>query len=88
MNIAFFGSSDFTLPLLQSIYDSEHALTLIVTQPDTQLRNNTNQNSIAEFAQKNNITCLKPNNIKKEYQKHKMQHNNNNNNNMHKQNTI
>ena len=34
MNIVFMGTPEFSLPTLQKLYESDHNVQLVVTQPD------------------------------------------------------
>lgn len=62
MKIVFFGTPDFTIPILEKIKSSHHNLVAIVTAPDKE-RGRGRQvtyTPVKEYALKNNILCLQP----------------------------
>lgn len=63
MRIAFFSGSDFTLPLLQSIHEQGHVITL-VTKDDTELRGKIYYNKLKQFALENNVRVWQPSKLK------------------------
>jgi methionyl-tRNA formyltransferase len=65
MNIAFFSSSYFTLPILEAIFNSGK-LKLVVSSPEKENRGKKVINPILEFARKNSIEIWTPENINKE----------------------
>lgn len=68
MKIVFFGTPDFTLPILSKILKSEHEIAAVVTAPDKE-RGRGRKISftpVKEFAIQNDIKCLQPEKLKDE----------------------
>lgn len=62
MNLVFFGTPDFTIPILEKIKSSHHNILAIVTAPDKE-RGRGRQKTytpVKEYAIKNDILCLQP----------------------------
>ena len=62
MKIIFFGTPDFTLPILNKIQESEHEIIAVVTAPDKERGRGRNISStpVKEFALQHDIKCLQP----------------------------
>jgi methionyl-tRNA formyltransferase len=68
MKIVFFGTPDFSVPTLETIYKSKHQIILVVTQPDKPVgrKQIITPPPVKEFAIKNNIPVLQPEKVKDE----------------------
>ena len=68
MQVVFMGNPGFAVPSLQTLYDSNHTVLAVVTNPDkTQGRGRTLQPTpIARFAREKNIPLLQPDSLKGE----------------------
>ena len=66
MKIVFFGTPDFTLPILNNILKSDHEIIAIVTAPDKERGRGRNISStpVKKFAIEHNILCLQPESLK------------------------
>lgn len=62
--VVFFSSSDFCVPILNTLKASQEIeLIGVITQPDWTNRNKTYSNPIATFCKKNNIVLFQPNKL-------------------------
>ncbi len=63
MNIVFMGTPEFSLPTLHKLYDSDHNVQLVVTQPDRPKGRGREPTSppVKQFASDNRIPILQPN---------------------------
>ena len=68
MNIVFMGTPEFALPTLRKIYNSSHSIISVVTQPDRPKGRGQIKvaSPIKNFAIKNNIPLLQPENVNAE----------------------
>lgn len=66
MRVCFFGSEDFSLPVLQAIIAAGHTVAAIVTRADKLKGRGQKEAStvVADFAEKSNIPVLKPESFK------------------------
>ena len=66
MKIAFFGTPDFAVPVLENIYKSNHQIILVVTQPDKPVgrKQILTPTPVKQIAVKYNIPVLQPEKIK------------------------
>ncbi|MCH8156500.1 MAG: methionyl-tRNA formyltransferase [Nitrospinae bacterium] len=62
MNIVFMGTPDFALPTLQQLYESEHRILLVVTQPDRPKGRGRESAAppVKQFAAKHGLPILQP----------------------------
>ena len=62
MKLVFFGSSNFSLPFLDCLFQSSHEIALVVTQPDRPKGRGykLSRTPIKEFAEKNKINIFQP----------------------------
>tara|TARA_Y100001936_G_scaffold41550_2_gene40119 strand:- start:1068 stop:2003 length:936 start_codon:yes stop_codon:yes gene_type:complete len=67
MKIVFMGTPEFALPTLEKIYNSEHSIVSVVTQPDRPKGRGQKKfpSPIKSFATNNNIPVLQPQNVNK-----------------------
>ena len=68
MNIVFMGTPEFALSTLRKIYNSSHSIISVVTQPDRPKGRGQIKvaSPIKNFAIKNNIPLLQPENVNAE----------------------
>ena len=68
MNIIFMGTPDFSVPSLETLYNSKHKISAVVTAPDKQRGRGRkiSYTPIKEFALKNNVPVLQPEKLKDE----------------------
>lgn len=68
MKICFFGSEEFSLPILKAASDAGHSISCIVTKPDAKKGRGYERTStvISEYGSEHGITVLKPQNLKTE----------------------
>ncbi len=68
MKIIFMGTPDFAIPSLQKILESKHELRAVVTAPDKERGRGqkVSYTPVKEFAIKNNIPVLQPDNLRNE----------------------
>lgn len=69
VSIIFMGTPDFAVPVLEGLA-KEYKIKAVVTQPDKPVGRNgeLKMSPVKEFAQKNTILVLQPNNLKEEWQ--------------------
>lgn len=62
MKIAFFGTPSFSVPVLESLYNSKHQIVVVITQPDRPVgrKQILTKSAIKECAQKYNLPVLQP----------------------------
>jgi methionyl-tRNA formyltransferase len=62
MKIAFFGTSDFSLPVFKSILASKHKIVVAITQPDKPVgrKQIITPSPVKKFATENNLPVLQP----------------------------
>jgi methionyl-tRNA formyltransferase len=68
MKIVFFGTPDFAVPSLDILNKSEHEIVAVVTAPDKERGRGrkVSYSPIKEYANKNEVKCLQPQNMKDE----------------------
>ena len=68
MNLIFMGSADFSIPSLETLYNSYHKILALVTVPDKEKGRGQKISSspVKEFGIKNNIPVLQPEKLKDE----------------------
>jgi methionyl-tRNA formyltransferase len=68
MNLIFMGSADFSIPSLETLYNSNHKILALVTVPDKEKGRGQKISStpVKEFGIKNNIPVLQPEKLKDE----------------------
>jgi methionyl-tRNA formyltransferase len=68
MNLIFMGSADFSIPSLETLYNSNHKILALVTVPDKEKGRGQKISSspVKEFGIKNNIPILQPGKLKDE----------------------
>lgn len=69
INVAFFGTPDFVVPVLESLHNNGYHINVVVTQPDKpQKRSKQPEPSpVKIFCQKQNLPCLTPKKIDAEF---------------------
>jgi len=65
MNLVFFGTPDFAIPTLNTLYNSPHNILRVVTIPDKKSGRGLNyySSSVKKYAKMLNIPILEPNNL-------------------------
>lgn len=68
MKIAFFGTPDFAVPVLETVHNSKHKIILVITQPDKPVgrKQILTPSPVKEFSLKNNLPILQPEKAKDE----------------------
>lgn len=68
MKIAFFGTPDFAVPVLETIYSSKHKIIVVITQPDKPVGRKQIKTPppVKKFSLKNNLPILQPEKLKDE----------------------
>ncbi|MCL2756130.1 MAG: methionyl-tRNA formyltransferase [Firmicutes bacterium] len=68
MRVAFFGTPEFGIPILESLMKSSHELVCVVTQPDRPVGRGGKviHSAVKDWAIKNNIPVIQPERISKE----------------------
>ena len=68
MNIVFMGTPDFSVPSLETLHNSKHKISAVVTAPDKQRGRGRKVSftSVKEFALKNKLSVLQPEKLKDE----------------------
>ncbi|MGX1023095.1 methionyl-tRNA formyltransferase [Psychroflexus sp. MBR-150] len=66
LRILFMGTPEFSVPMLEAIYQSEHKLSAVVTAPDKPAGRGRKlkKSAVKVFAEKQNIEVLQPTNLK------------------------
>ncbi|MGL4758129.1 MAG: methionyl-tRNA formyltransferase [Patescibacteria group bacterium] len=68
LKIAFFSSSEFTIPILEEVLNNNrYSLAGVVTQPDWENRGKVYKNPISTFCSKHSIKLFQPTKLKNEY---------------------
>jgi methionyl-tRNA formyltransferase len=68
MNIIFMGTPDFAVPSLKKLYESKHKISAVITTPDKERGRGQKitYTPVKDFALKNDIPVLQPENLKDE----------------------
>lgn len=69
-NIAFMGTPDFAVPVLESLIEEGYKIALVITQPDRPKgrKRTLTASPVKEAAQKHNIEVFQPENLRESYQ--------------------